>query len=124
MAPLLALLHSRPQATDVAARGLDIPAVDVVIHYHLPQETAVFVHRSGRTGRAGPAGLAIALVTATKEVRSALQIDWTEPCFAAHNSSFAHPSCCCAPQRRYRRICDLLSVAQLPPYELDRSYVT
>ncbi|CAM9396720.1 unnamed protein product, partial [Scytosiphon promiscuus] len=46
-------------ATDVAARGLDIPGVDMVFHYRLPNEKESFVHRSGRTGRAGKDGLNI-----------------------------------------------------------------
>ena len=49
-------------ATDVAARGLDIPDVAHVLHYSLPQSTEVFVHRCGRTARAQSAGLAAALV--------------------------------------------------------------
>jgi ATP-dependent RNA helicase DDX21 len=54
-------------ATDVAARGLDIPDVDLVVHYNFPQDTESFVHRSGRTGRAQRAGNAIALHTEREE---------------------------------------------------------
>ncbi|XP_047979782.1 DEAD-box ATP-dependent RNA helicase 53, mitochondrial-like [Salvia hispanica] len=43
-------------ATDVAARGLDVPNVDLVVHYELPNSSENFVHRSGRTGRAGKKG--------------------------------------------------------------------
>lgn len=50
-------------ATDVAARGLDIPNVHTVIHYHLPPTPTIFVHRSGRTARGGSRGLCIALVS-------------------------------------------------------------
>ncbi|HEX2685877.1 MAG TPA: DEAD/DEAH box helicase [Kofleriaceae bacterium] len=46
-------------ATDVAARGLDLPDLGLVIHADLPQSKEVLVHRSGRTGRAGKHGLAI-----------------------------------------------------------------
>ncbi|EPS73227.1 hypothetical protein M569_01530, partial [Genlisea aurea] len=46
-------------ATDVAARGLDVPNVDLIIHYELPNSSEIFVHRSGRTGRAGKKGTAI-----------------------------------------------------------------
>ncbi len=49
-------------ATDVAARGLDLPDLGLVIHADPPQNPQVLVHRSGRTGRAGKHGLAILLV--------------------------------------------------------------
>lgn len=42
--------------TDVAARGLDIPAVDLVVHYRIPTDPSSYQHRSGRTGRAGRSG--------------------------------------------------------------------
>jgi ATP-dependent RNA helicase DDX24/MAK5 len=50
-------------ATDVAARGLDVQDVKCVVHYQLPASVDVYVHRSGRTGRAASEGVAIALVT-------------------------------------------------------------
>jgi ATP-dependent RNA helicase DeaD len=48
-------------ATDVAARGLDLPDLGLVIHADLPQSKEMLVHRSGRTGRAGKSGLAIVI---------------------------------------------------------------
>ncbi|MDQ1533938.1 MAG: hypothetical protein QOF28_1699 [Actinomycetota bacterium] len=48
-------------ATDVAARGLDIDSVDVVVHYDLPEDHKAYLHRSGRTARAGNAGVAVTL---------------------------------------------------------------
>jgi len=50
-------------ATDVAARGIDVDDVDLVINYDVPQDVEYYVHRIGRTGRAGKSGRAITLVT-------------------------------------------------------------
>ena len=50
-------------ATDVAARGLDINDVSAVVNYDLPYDPEVYVHRIGRTGRAGKEGLALSLYT-------------------------------------------------------------
>jgi ATP-dependent RNA helicase DDX21 len=60
-------------ATDVAARGLDIPSVELVVHYDVPQDAEAFLHRSGRTGRAGRTGNAVILFKES-ESRAAGQI--------------------------------------------------
>ncbi len=53
--------HNILIATDVAARGLDVKGVDLVINYELPDDPENYVHRIGRTGRAGAKGLAFSL---------------------------------------------------------------
>ena len=54
-------------ASDVAARGIDVNNIDLVLNYDLPQDNEVYVHRIGRTGRAGKKGLAITLVQGRKQ---------------------------------------------------------
>ena len=56
-------------ATDVAARGLDVNELSHVINFKLPDEDAVYVHRSGRTGRAANVGISLSLLTAKEENR-------------------------------------------------------
>jgi len=56
-------------ATDVASRGIDVDSLTHIINYTLPDEPEVYVHRSGRTGRAGNQGLSIALVTKKEQQR-------------------------------------------------------
>merc|ERR1712136_648383 len=56
-------------ATDVAARGLDVPEVDMVIQCSPPQDTDSYIHRSGRTGRAGRRGVCICLYGPNEESR-------------------------------------------------------
>ncbi len=59
-------------ATDVAARGLDIDALDAVINYRIARDAEVHIHRIGRTGRAGSKGLACSLYTDNESYRVAL----------------------------------------------------
>jgi len=55
-------------ATDVAARGLDIPDLSHVIQYEPPEDLEGYIHRAGRTSRAGATGVAISLVTAVEKL--------------------------------------------------------
>ncbi len=73
-------------ATDVAARGLDLPDLGIVIHADLPQSGQVLLHRSGRTGRAGRKGTAVVLVPAPARrlaerlfAEAGLRATWTPP---------------------------------------------
>ncbi|MBW0144596.1 DEAD/DEAH box helicase [Sphingomicrobium clamense] len=73
-------------ATDVAARGLDLPTLSLVIHVEIPRDAEVLQHRSGRTGRAGKKGTAILLVPYPRRKRVAsmlryakIDAQWTDP---------------------------------------------
>ena len=71
-------------ATDVAARGIDITGVSHVINYECPDTDATYVHRIGRTGRAGHTGVAVTLVdwpdvTRWKVINKSLQLDFDTP---------------------------------------------
>jgi ATP-dependent RNA helicase DeaD len=61
-------------ATDVAARGLDIDDISHVFNYHLPDDAEVYIHRIGRTGRAGKTGVAITLLS-PKEKRRMREVE-------------------------------------------------
>lgn len=71
-------------ATDVAARGIDVTGVSHVINYTCPEDDKTYVHRIGRTGRAGASGIAITLVDWTdvhrwKMINKALDLPFDEP---------------------------------------------
>jgi len=71
-------------ATDVAARGIDVEGVSHVINYQCPEDEQVYVHRIGRTGRAGASGIAITFVdwadqTRWKVINNTLGLPFEEP---------------------------------------------
>ena len=55
-------------STDVITRGIDVPDIDIVINYDAPKHATTYIHRSGRTGRAGKSGLVVSM-TEAKEMR-------------------------------------------------------
>lgn len=105
-------------ATDVAARGLDIPEVTHVINYDVPTDPEHYVHRIGRTGRAGRSGLAITLITPRE--RRMLQI--IERTSRTRISRQKLPSLADVAQRRreaFREaLKDVLAQGDLDPYAL------
>ena len=71
-------------ATDVAARGIDLPSLDLVIHAELPRTAETMQHRSGRTGRAGRKGVSVLLVPLSRRRRAeqlllsaGVHVEWT-----------------------------------------------
>ena len=75
-------------ATDVAARGLDVKTLQAVINYELPRDPEIYVHRIGRTGRAGERGLALSLFTPSEQVRlNAIESYLKEPAICDYPES-------------------------------------
>ena len=73
-------------ATDVAARGIDLPTLSLVVHVEIPRDAEVLQHRSGRTGRAGKKGTAVLIVPFTRRRRvegmlrgARITAEWIEP---------------------------------------------
>lgn len=62
-------------ATDLAARGLDIPELDAVVHYHLPVDTETWTHRNGRTGRQGASGTVYAILSEGERLPQGVEPD-------------------------------------------------
>lgn len=65
-------------ATDVAARGIDVEALDLVVNFDCPAKPDVYVHRIGRTGRAGKTGVAISIVTPKEHYKLELISEYTK----------------------------------------------
>jgi ATP-dependent RNA helicase DeaD len=70
-------------ATDIAARGIDIKELDYIIHYHLPEKSDQYTHRSGRTARAGKSGVSVCLIKTEdlpdiKQLEADLKISFSE----------------------------------------------
>jgi ATP-dependent RNA helicase DeaD len=73
-------------ATDVAARGIDLPSLSLVVHVELPRDAETLQHRSGRTGRAGKKGIAVLVVPYPRRRRvemmlrdARIQAEWIAP---------------------------------------------
>jgi ATP-dependent RNA helicase DeaD len=73
-------------ATDVAARGIDLPTLSLVIHVEMPRDAETLQHRSGRTGRAGKKGTAVLIVPYQRRRRVEMMLkgariaaEWTDP---------------------------------------------
>ncbi len=80
-------------ATDVAARGLDIKSLQAVINYELPRDPEIYIHRIGRTGRAGKKGIAMSIFTESEQVRvNAIEQFQKKPCICdVYESLDRHP---------------------------------
>ena len=90
-------------ATDLASRGIDVDGISHVINYDLPMEPEAYVHRIGRTGRAGADGIALSFCDSSersnlraieKLVRRSIEVETDHPfqSSAAHQHSTARPA--------------------------------
>lgn len=65
-------------ATDVAARGIDLPGLELVVHADLPQNAEILLHRSGRTGRAGSKGVSALIVPKSQSKKAERLLTWAK----------------------------------------------
>ncbi|MEM1149140.1 MAG: DEAD/DEAH box helicase [Pseudomonadota bacterium] len=98
-------------ATDVAARGIDIPTVGLVVNYDLPNVPENYVHRIGRTARAGRSGVAVTLCASDeakqlrdveKLIKTGIQVDGERPASMQDPRNDAQPTKASKPKRRRR----------------------
>ena len=102
-------------ATDVAARGIDVPGINLVVNYDAPRMAEDYVHRIGRTGRAGRAGIAVTFLGQedrnlmrqverfTGNKMSLMEIPGLEPRKAAYSAERTRPERGARPEHRARR---------------------
>lgn len=90
-------------ATDVASRGLDVRDIGIVVNYDMPQNTEDYVHRIGRTGRAGDKGLAIGFVTTEDRSIARGLVHVLERCDQTAPQELFDLIDECAPKRRPRK---------------------
>ncbi len=82
-------------ASDLAARGLDLPGVDLIVNYSLPAGSAAYLHRAGRTGRAGRAGVVLSLIigqqhTQYERLKETFEFESME--LSPRGKLFSHPA--------------------------------
>jgi ATP-dependent RNA helicase DDX3X len=86
---------------DVASRGLDIPNVMHVINYDLPNNIDDYVHRIGRTGRAGHEGLATAFIASNESKKLVEYLEFSDGCLQRVPSSTICAICSFSPIRKF-----------------------
>ncbi len=104
-------------ATDVAARGIDVSGIEAIINYDLPLENELYVHRIGRTGRAGLEGTAISFASP----REKMVVESIEKYTKTKMSLMEIPSVKAVETKRQKRLTDKI-LAALPSAEQNHSY--